>query len=71
MSFYNIPRNSFITNYEIIKDHAAFNVILHLSAKTYPTPVLLPYFSDNLKRDDESGTCIITRTMIKEKGKKK
>lgn len=58
-------------NYEIIKDTTTYKVILHPSAKIDSALVLLPYFRDNLKRDDESGAWIITRTMIKEKGKKR
>ena len=58
-------------NYEIIKDSTAYKVILHPSAKIDSALVLLPYFRDNLKRDDEIGAWIITRTTIGEKGKKR
>lgn len=58
-------------NYEIIKDSTAYKVILHPSAKIDSALVLLPYFRDNLKRDDEIGAWIITRTTIQEKGKKR
>lgn len=64
-------KNVYDINYEIIKDSTAYKVILHPSAKIDSALVLLPYFRDNLKRDDEIGAWIITRTTIQEKGKKR
>lgn len=58
-------------DYEIIKDSTVYKVILHPSSKIDSALVLLPYFRDNLKKDDELGAWIITRTVIEERGKKR
>lgn len=54
-------------NYEIKKDSTHYDILIHPSPKIDSALVLLPYFRDNLKRDDKTKNWIITRTIVEKK----
>ena len=54
-------------NYEIKRDSTAYKIVLPPSPKVDSALMLLPYFRENLHRDEQSGNWVITRTIIEKK----